>query len=225
MKTVKYLLMIFLVITIISCKKDKEVKDNIWTGPMKTFTKGNDVDWKLATNQDSITKNIIITRQNEGPIYNYKWWLKNKGSDATFDELYSDFWEDGENSFIETGGTKGIRWAILDTTGFGSNMNTNFKLFGKLGDTTNFYSFHNILSILKYLSSTVNVTSVVNNFEIMTSDSDSPRSSTNMPKIVGKTLGAYLVEDNIFIKVKFISWSVGDDGGKGGFSYMRSTED
>ena len=145
---------------------------------------------------------------------------KNKGSDATGDELNSDFWGDEENEFTETGGTKGIKWAILDTTGFLGNIHPDFNLFGKLGDTTNFYSFHNIASIINYLDSNTNVTGIVDNFDIRLKYDGGGidiENSTFMPGLVGKNLGAYLVEDKIFIKVKITNWGTGEANG-GSFS-------
>jgi hypothetical protein len=45
--------------------------------------------------------------------------------------------------------------------------------------------------------------------------------SGNKPKsLVGKNMVLHLVEDNIYISIKFTSWS---SGTKGGFAYERST--
>jgi len=53
------------------------------------------------------------------------------------------------------------------------------------------------------------------------------RSAVNKPReVVGKNLVLHLLEDNIYISVKFTSWSSGNgsgSGGGGGFSYERST--
>lgn len=43
-----------------------------WKGPKDTITKGNSVDWTLAVNQDRITPNVWITRQNTRGIFNIK---------------------------------------------------------------------------------------------------------------------------------------------------------
>ena len=43
------------------------------------------------------------------------------------------------------------------------------------------------------------------------------------PYAVGKDMVLHLKEENIYIQVKFLSWSSGDRNGKGGFSYERST--
>ena len=50
------------------------------------------------------------------------------------------------------------------------------------------------------------------------------RSAVGKPKdVVGKNLVMHLVDDNIYLSVKFTSWSVGQNDGKGGFAYERST--
>tara|TARA_B100000989_G_scaffold68699_1_gene47875 strand:- start:1310 stop:1795 length:486 start_codon:yes stop_codon:yes gene_type:complete len=47
------------------------------------------------------------------------------------------------------------------------------------------------------------------------------RAAVGKPKdVVGKNLVMHLVDDNIYLSVKFTSWS---DGQKGGFAYERST--
>tara|TARA_B100001250_G_C19214255_1_gene534989 strand:- start:19 stop:489 length:471 start_codon:yes stop_codon:yes gene_type:complete len=48
------------------------------------------------------------------------------------------------------------------------------------------------------------------------------RTAVSKPKdVVGKNLVMYLVDDDIYLSVKFTSWS---EGKKGGFSYERSTK-
>lgn len=48
------------------------------------------------------------------------------------------------------------------------------------------------------------------------------RSAVDKPReVVGKNLVLHLIEDNIYLDLKFTSWS---SGKKGGFSYTRSTE-
>lgn len=42
----------------------------IWDGPEITFTKADNADPSLATNQDSITDGIRLTRGNDGVLYN-----------------------------------------------------------------------------------------------------------------------------------------------------------
>ncbi len=44
--------------------------ETVWTGPEITFTKPNGANWMLPENQDRITDNVWITRQNFFGIYN-----------------------------------------------------------------------------------------------------------------------------------------------------------
>ena len=47
------------------------------------------------------------------------------------------------------------------------------------------------------------------------------QSGTVMTELVGKKLGAWLVEDNIYITIIFTEW--GSNNGGGSVAYMRST--
>ncbi len=103
-----------------SCSDDDEpAKDNIWEGPEVTFSKEHDADWRQAANQDKITNKVTLTRQNNGPVYNYQFWRDTFAEDATNDNLRDDLWEENESEreFTRSGGTHGVRWAILDATG------------------------------------------------------------------------------------------------------------
>ena len=41
----------------------------IWNGPTTTFTKANNADWTLESNQDRITSAVWITRANNQGIF------------------------------------------------------------------------------------------------------------------------------------------------------------
>ena len=154
---------LFLII-VLSCSKEEVINESIispsseapsytiWSGNFKTFTKNNDVDPNISENQDRLTPNVWITRDNDGgQIYNTA-----KESSA-----------DKSNSPI------GTEWAI-----------------GSLDQ----------ISTLKF---------------------DSFRSTVDKPKdVIDKELVLHLLEDDIYLTVKFKSWS---QGKKGGFSYERST--
>ncbi|MGB0199649.1 MAG: T9SS type A sorting domain-containing protein, partial [Flavobacteriaceae bacterium] len=66
------------------------------------------------------------------------------------------------------------------------------------------------------------VNSVVDNFTINITNSDGTAdTSTGSPKgLVGKKLGVWIQEENIYLTLTFNSWI----SGQGGFSYTRSTE-
>lgn len=133
---------------------------NIWTGTNMTFTKGDQSDPTLESNQDRITDNVWITRPNKkedgkngyGQIYNIKEESK----------------PDENNSPV------GTKWAV----GTIDQIETlTFKKF---------------------------------------------RAAVGKPKnVVGKNLVMYLEKDDVYLSVKFTSWSQGE---KGGFAYERSTK-
>lgn len=215
-----------------SCSDDE--KDNVWTSGSKTFTKTDDADWTLAINQDKITKKTIFTRQDAGPIYNYQWFQDNFGEDATYYDLCDDFWatcgsSPDDHVFEWTGGTQGIKWAILDDTGADNPWDPDFNLYGKLGKPDNFYSFNNIASMIYELNSGDNVISVEDNFGInVDTDGDgvvdvTDTNGTNMPTLVGKKLGVWLVEENIYFQLTFTQWGVGDSGSNA-IAYTRTTK-
>ena len=45
----------------------------------------------------------------------------------------------------------------------------------------------------------------------------------NPPSLIGKVLVLHVIPDDIFIDFKLTSWSIGRNGGQGGFAYERST--
>ncbi len=198
---------------------DSDCKFEIWTGPMITFTKDALADWALAVNQDKITEKIIFTRQNNKQLYNYQWWQDEFAQDVSSSDLKAEFWNFSTAlDFIPTGGTRGVRWAILDDTGADNPWDPNFNLYGTLGESTHFYSFHNVASIIRYLNEGNNVESVVDNFSINVGGNI--KTGTTMAELTGKKLGAWIVEDNIYLTINFTDW--GQDNG-GAVSYMRST--
>lgn len=203
----------------------------IWTGPDITFTKEAYADWTLPANQDIITPNVILTRQNFSYLYNYQYWQSTFGSDPDYNtDLCHDFYNGAFISvfgcsnptlaFTPTGGTKGLKWCILDDTG--STTNWNFSLYGTLGDPQNFFSFHNIASIIKVLESGNSVYAIDNDFSINNGDF-----TTTMPLLIGKKLGVWIVDEDIYFTLVFNSWSndlhwyTAGDGGT--LSYTRSS--
>ena len=126
----------------------------IWSGEKITFTKEDGADSSQAANQDKITDNVIITRDNNGgQIYN-----------VALEAL----------STKETS-PAGTEWAEGTTANLSS---LTFGFFRDLGQ---------------------------------------PKQNE------GKDLVLHLIEDDIYIDIKFISWSGGNNSNLGGFSYERST--
>ena len=126
---------------------------SVWTGSSKIFTKGNNTNPTIESNQDRITDKVWITRAN------------NEGG-----QIYNTVSESASNKNISPSGTE---WAEGEISNYAS---LNYKSF---------------------------------------------RSATGKPKnAVGKNYVVHLIEENIYLSLRFISWS----GGKlGGFSYERST--
>ncbi|MBS9463903.1 putative metal-binding motif-containing protein [Flagellimonas sp. 389] len=204
----------------------------IWDGPDFQFIKAGDADWTLPENQDKLTDKIILTRQNNNVyLYNYQWWQDNFGEDAEHFVDASDLaWEYYGSDVVgsvkdmgniqASGGVKGgVRWALLDATGV-DNPNPawdNFPLYGTLGDPTHFYSLHNMASIVRMLSLNFQVESVVNDFGIDTDGGFTTNES--IFQLVGKKLGVWLVEENIYFTLTFDLWE--DDNPS--IIYTRST--
>jgi hypothetical protein len=214
----------------INVETNVDVKVNlqkiIWEGPNITFTKAHNADWTLAANQDRITDKVYFTRQSKAPIYNYKWWQDNFGGDATYNDLVDDFWNEDTSprAFVRAGGTKGVRWALLDKTGSSTETWDDFELYGTLGDPTHFYSFHNVASIIMYLEDGVNVSGVHGDFGLIFPNGDIVEGTgTYMDLFVGKKLGVWLVEEDIYFTLTFTHW--GSGGSDNGISYTRSSKD
>ena len=125
----------------------------IWSGALKAFVKGDEMDPKNQLNQDRITDNVWITRGNNGG------------------QIYNAAKENNDN---KTQSPIGTQWAL-----------------GTL-DKVNDLNFKNF------------------------------RAAVSKPKnVVGKDLVVHLTDDDIYLSIKFKSWS---QGKKGGFSYDRSTK-
>jgi hypothetical protein len=200
-----------------NCDGEKEYA--LWDGPMIAFTKEALADWTLPVNQDKITDNIIFTRQNKKQLYNYQWWQDEFSQDVSENDLGAEFWNNSTTlDFIPAGGTRGVRWAILDNTGANNPWDENFNLYGTLGDSTHFYSFHNVASMIRSLNEGDNVDSVEDDFSINIGGNS--RSGTAMIELIDKNLGLWLVDENIYLTLTFTNWGQGNGGA---ISYMRST--
>ena len=200
---------------------DGEHETAIWVGPKITFTKDANTDWTLPLNQDKLTDRVIFTRQNRKQIYNYQYWQDEFSQDVSEGDLFAEFWNDTPTlDFVPGGGTRGVLWAILDDTGADSPWDANFNLYGALGDPTNFYSFHNIATIITQLNDGNYVESVEDDFSVNV-EGGSTVSGTVMTQLVGKKLGAWLVEEDIYLTITFTNWGSGGNGSA--LAYSRST--
>ena len=128
----------------------------IWSGAKTTFTKANYADWTLEANQDRITSNVWITRQNNQGIFN-----------INTESIYAHF-----------SSPQATEWAT--------------------GTTANYSNYtYQAWEDWEY---TLGAT----------------------PNIVGVNAVLHLIIENIYIDIKFTSWTSGSAGG--GFSYERSTD-
>lgn len=193
----------------------------IWNGADFTFSKASNADWTDGANQDRITSLVTFTRQNNAQIYNYQWWQDQGLNDPSNNDLFANFWNAaGDQMFTPSGGTQGARWAILDDTGADNPWDASFDLFGTLGDSTHFYSFHNIATMIAELNDGNVPVAVPDDFNVEIANG-TISDFTNMPQLVGKNLGVWLVEEDIYLTLSFTEWGSGNSGGALG--YTRST--
>ncbi len=206
----------------------------VWDGPDMVFSKAANADWTLAENQDKLTENVIFTRQDAGPMYNFVWWSHpdNFKEDAIHiadnnSDLIADFYDEVNaaikdiNTIAPSGGTKNVRWALLDDTGkSGGEGWDNFQLYGTLGNPEHFYSFHNLFTIIGELEDENPVLSVVDDFLVEIDGFGDIERVSDFTDIIGKKLGVWLVEDDIYLTLTFTVW---EEGNGGAFSYTRST--
>ncbi len=85
----------------------------IWSGPDLTFTKPDNADWTLAENQDRITDDVWITRQNRFSIFNIAF------GDITSSTPCNDEANNGGQPFL-------TRWAWGNTDDLSSLNFTTF---------------------------------------------------------------------------------------------------
>jgi hypothetical protein len=202
---------------------------NIWTGPNKVFSKDKNDDWTDPQYQDMITEKVTFTRQDNNYLFNLTWWEDNIGNAPVHGDNSSDLAWEFWGSIVQpvsdvmgwapTGGTKGVRWALLDP-GPGNYPNTKweeFNYYGSLEGGTHFYSLHNVASFVHNLDLGKNITGVQNDLNIYAGNP----SSADMADLVGKTLGVWLQEDNIYFSLKITAWTPASEGGT--ITYERST--
>jgi hypothetical protein len=185
-------------------------------------------DWTDPLYYDVVTEDVWLTRQNAGPLYNYKWYLNNLGRDATFNELYNDYWYEAPGA---QGGTREVLWAILDDGGFSVEQQAYFpdSLVGTMGDPANFFNLKAMTGIVSIVLGEFGVpVSFTGTFfydpltyGYWTFDNGGTSSLANPPDLVGKNLAMYIPETGLYCKVVFIHWGQGQNGG-GEAGYERS---
>ncbi|MEW2921913.1 putative metal-binding motif-containing protein [Muricauda sp. ANG21] len=204
----------------------------IWSGPEYQFNKPANADWESNTEyHDQLTESVALTRSNsKGYLTNINWWLNTIGQIPTEDEDLE--WEyrgrKAETNPVAnvgdaqpSGGPQGIRWAILEQ-GDDTEAWDNFNLYGELGDPTNFYSFNNIVSICSLLDGNETLVNIIDDFGVMgASEEFSDFGDTNVSSVTGKTLGVWLVEEDIYFTLTFTEMPGFTQGRP--MTYTRST--
>nr|WP_299173517.1 putative metal-binding motif-containing protein [uncultured Allomuricauda sp.] len=210
----------------------------IWDGEETEFTKAALADWTSTQNMDQITENVIFTRQDSGPMYNIAWWQDTFGMDAEHidrnnSDLVADFFNDEDvsikdiNAINPTGGTKGVRWAILkdEVAPTRNSAWADFLFYGTLGNPEHFYSFNNMVNMITNLDAQNKTHIIIDDFTTIAGNGTVQLDNAiNMRSLIGKKLGVWLVEDDIYLELTFTEWEDGKDGPGGAFSYVRSTE-
>lgn len=201
----------------------------IWTGPDMQFSKpGGEINWVDGTQfHDQLTESVSLTRSNNRFITNISWWANVIGVAPTENEDLK--WEyqgrESEGPVADvgtaepTGGPQGVRWAILEQ-GAETKAWDNFNSYGTLGDPTHFYSLNNITAICDLLDSNTDFIRIIDDFGIEGDNEEYVDYDTLLfQSLKGKSLGVWLVEEDIYFTLTFdsISQSGGD------MAYTRST--
>jgi len=188
------------------------------------FSKTKNDDPTNPLYQDRITNDIWFTRLNNGgPLFNYKYYVDNSIT-PTINILSADFWYNEPNS---QGGTIGVKWAILSSTGFLdlSASGINPALFGTIGNPTNFFSFSQMCTLLRAMieetSKPISLVNANNDNEWVLEDS-SIVGGTEMPYLENKDLGCYIPALNKYFKINITLWGIGGNNNQGTISYTRT---
>jgi hypothetical protein len=166
MKTNLILLSLILVGAFTGCNSSDDndpspddIPTNVWRGATISFTKPSNSDWTLAANQDRITDNVWITRQNVKGLFNIV--LESSAS--------------ANGTACQAPEPSDTEWA------YGSIEDISSLTFTTLGSLIG-CNFQNIVD--------------------------------------GQNIVLHLISEDIYISLKFTSWSANNGGG---FGYERST--
>lgn len=194
------------------------------TYPISFVKLGSDA-YTNSLYQDIITDNVWFTRLNNGPLFNYKYYVDNNIIPTNNNgNLYDDFYYRIPNA---QGGTIGCKWAILSSIGF-ENLEApgiNPDLFGTIGNPINFFSFSqmcNLLSAMRLAASKpISLLNANNSLEwILEDESNYNGIEGNIPYLVNKDLGVYIPEVDKYFKINISVWGSGQNNGN--ISYTRT---
>ncbi len=79
----KQILLVLCCFSVVCVFAGVSVAQQVWTGPPVVFTKAAGADWTQVANQDRITDNVWLTRQNSRAIFNIK-------SETEYDKINND---------------------------------------------------------------------------------------------------------------------------------------
>ncbi|WP_420604107.1 MopE-related protein [Flagellimonas sp.] len=211
-----------------NCDGTPEVT-NVWFGAPLNFFKPGHVNWADDPQyQDQITENIALARPNDGTdkwITNIQWWVGNFGQVPDALDLSWEYQDDLDETptttdvgnALPSGGPQGLRWAILEKEG-DTQAWEDFDDYGILGDPTNFFSLNNIVSICAILDTDDGYFGVNSPFYVDT-DSFIGGIETEYSYLIGKTLGVWIIEEDIYFTLTFTNL----DSNGGVMGYTRST--
>ncbi len=135
-----------------------------WSNGSTTVTKEDNADWTLAANQDRITDNVWITRQDKRGLYNFRWEAPPYSYDYTSSPVNTE-WAYGNAA----------DWESLD-------------------------------------------------FQSWATWASTPPDRPTPPDTVDQDAVLHLIKEDVYLDIRFTSWTSGGGGGGGGFSYDRATE-
>ena len=190
-----------------------------------TFTKLTGQDYTNPLYQDRLTDNIWFTRLNTGgPLFNYKYYI-NESITPTRNILQHDFYY--ENPPSSQGGTVGVMWAILNSSGFPdlSAPGINPQLFGTIGNPTNFFSFSQMCVLLTGMIQQSSKPYILVNADESIEwilENTTTINEPFMPYLEGKDLGCYIPALNLYFRIKISVWGIGDNGNPGAITYQRT---
>ncbi|MGW9684060.1 putative metal-binding motif-containing protein [Flagellimonas sp. 2504JD1-5] len=205
----------------------------VWSGPDLQFNQPANSNWvDNPQYHDQITQNVALTRSNGGLsgeyITNIQWWADNfnqapnPATDLAWEHFGPSFSPDANvGSTPPSGGPYGLKWAILEQGGNTESWDS-FDNYGTLGNSSNFYTLNNIIAICRLMDGNYSLDGIVDDFYVASSDyGDEDLTGFDFPALIGKKLGVWIVEENIYFTITFTELSDYNQGGS--MTYTRST--
>ncbi|MFC2086263.1 T9SS type A sorting domain-containing protein, partial [Bacteroidota bacterium] len=211
-----------------------DISETLWTGTAMTFTKDNFADWTLEENQDRITDNVWITRADERGIFNIfleeEYGAGGGGGGFSYERstgnISETFWNGPSMTFVKENFAD---WTLEEnqdrlTDNVWLTRANEKGIFNKAQEDSydNFDGFGSTI-IASPSDTRWAFGNIEDGVENLGFDSWAFTIDENPPEMVDEDMVLYLVTDDIYIDIKFTSWTSGEEEGGGGFSYERST--